>query len=274
MRKNGVDDENLTTKRKRRWTEDETRLALYLYFQLPFGQLHQKNPEIQKLAIMIDRSPSSVAMKLANFASLDPKITATGRRGLSGASEQDRMIWAEFESDWSGQIANIESKIEKLSKSAKNKVKEKIEPFLFPDINSPSERQILSQRRIGQEFFRRAVLANFEYCCCITGIAEPSLLIASHIIPWAENERLRHNPANGLALSPTFDRAFDIGLIGVDEDRRLLVSENLKNHPNKATREFFTPFSGKRISDPIRFHDSNDFLEWHRRERFKGESAL
>jgi hypothetical protein len=32
-------------------------------------------------------------MKLGNLASLDPAITATGRRGLTGASTLDRQIW-------------------------------------------------------------------------------------------------------------------------------------------------------------------------------------
>lgn len=83
-----------------RWTADETKRALYLYFQLPFGKLHSGNPEIIRLAGETGRTPSSIAMKLANFASLDPEITETGRRGLVGASALDREIWSEFHSDW------------------------------------------------------------------------------------------------------------------------------------------------------------------------------
>ena len=67
---------------RRRWSEEETVLALYLYFQLPFGKLHSRNPEIQQLATVLGRSNGSVAMKLVNFASLDPNIIASGRRGL------------------------------------------------------------------------------------------------------------------------------------------------------------------------------------------------
>lgn len=78
----------------RRWTEDETVLALWLYFQLPFGKLHSGNPEIKELAQLIRRTDSSVAMKLCNFASLDPKILSTGRKGLAGASKLDREMYA------------------------------------------------------------------------------------------------------------------------------------------------------------------------------------
>jgi putative restriction endonuclease len=80
---------------RRRWSEEETRQALQLYLRTPFGQLHDRNPEIVALAKKIDRTPSSVAMKLGNFASLDPKITRTGRKGLCNASAQDRLIWRE-----------------------------------------------------------------------------------------------------------------------------------------------------------------------------------
>lgn len=79
-----------------RWSEAETKRALYLYFQMPFGQIHSGNPEIIALAQRIGRTPSSVAMKLANFASLDPAITRTGRKGLEGASALDRAVWSEF----------------------------------------------------------------------------------------------------------------------------------------------------------------------------------
>src|SRR5688500_7875441 len=63
---------------------------------LPFGRLHGRNPEIIQLAAKIGRTPSALAMKACNFASLDPAFLATRRRGLSGASEADRAVWAEF----------------------------------------------------------------------------------------------------------------------------------------------------------------------------------
>ena len=84
----------------KRWTEDETKLALFLYFQLPFGKLHSGTAEIKQLAASLGRTPSSVAMKLSNFASLDPKIVNSGRRGLDGASKLDRQVFASFQNNW------------------------------------------------------------------------------------------------------------------------------------------------------------------------------
>jgi DNA (cytosine-5)-methyltransferase 1/putative restriction endonuclease len=34
-------------------------------------------------------------MKLGNFASLDPKITVTGRKGLTKSTALDRLVWNE-----------------------------------------------------------------------------------------------------------------------------------------------------------------------------------
>jgi putative restriction endonuclease len=76
------------------WTEDEQILALNLYHLLPFGRLHKGAKEIISLASIMARTPSSVAMKLCNFASLDPVIYESGRKGLQGASQADRALWA------------------------------------------------------------------------------------------------------------------------------------------------------------------------------------
>jgi hypothetical protein len=73
------------TVRNNRWSREQLKLAFHLYCQLPFGKLHSRNAEIVELAQLIGRTPSAVAMKLVNFASLDPAITSTGRAGLGNA---------------------------------------------------------------------------------------------------------------------------------------------------------------------------------------------
>lgn len=47
----------------------------------------------------------------------------------------------------------------------------------------------------------------------MSGLAEPRLLIASHIVPWSKDKTNRLNPSNGLCLSAIHDRAFDQGFI-------------------------------------------------------------
>ncbi len=63
------------------WTREELILGLNLYRKLPFGKLHSRTPEIVQLAELVDRTPSSVAMRLNNFASVDPFHQ---QRGIGG----------------------------------------------------------------------------------------------------------------------------------------------------------------------------------------------
>jgi len=171
---------------RRSWTDEETILALYLYFQLPFGRLHAGNPEIRHLASSIHRSSSSVAMKLCNFASLDPKITETGRKGLAGASKRDRALYAAFSQDWTGLVGRAESLWQSRVDPSEQRqtqpaVRDTRDDFRFQPWQGASTSQALIEQRVGQGFFRRAVLANYEERCAITGIADPRLLVASHI---------------------------------------------------------------------------------------------
>lgn len=60
-----------------------------------------------------------------------------------------------------------------------------------------------SKRRKGQDYFRRMILTNYGGRCALTGMDIPQLLLASHIIPWAEkaHKQDRLNPCNGICLS-------------------------------------------------------------------------
>ena len=263
---------------RKRWSEEETVLALYLYFQLPFGKLHSSNPEIQQLAGAIGRSGSSVAMKLCNFASLDPKITESGRKGLAGASRLDRETYAKFGQDWTGLVARAEdfwtAQVEPSEPVfASTRVNDKHSEFRFTPYEGASTMQALVNQRVGQDFFRRAVVANYEETCCITGIADPRLLTASHIKPWGKDIDNRHNPANGLLLSATLDRAFDRGLITVDRHRRIHISQQLRESRSRETRDYFVQFEQVMLRPAIRFDPDPAFLEWHSDHRFIDRNA-
>src|SRR5687768_1656515 len=82
-----------------KWTREHFLMALNLYCKLPFGKLHKGNPIIIEVAGKMGRTPSSLGMKLCNFASLDPVQQARGIKGLQGATVEDRRMWAEFQGD-------------------------------------------------------------------------------------------------------------------------------------------------------------------------------
>jgi hypothetical protein len=66
----------------KRWTEDELTIAFFLYYQMPFGKIHSRNPIIESVANKIERTASALAMKMLNFSSLDPEILKSGRPGF------------------------------------------------------------------------------------------------------------------------------------------------------------------------------------------------
>lgn len=259
--------------KRRPWTDEETTLALYLYFQTPFGKIDQRNPEIQRLAAMFGRSSSSIAMKLANFASLDPKVTGLGKKGLAGASKLDRQLYARFAQDWDSLVKVAADKWAVGSSDydeppSVDRVRDRDAQSDFRGFSGPSVVEATIQQRRGQDFFRRAVLANYEESCCITGIAEPKLLVASHILPWGENVENRHNPANGVLLSATMDKAFDQGLLTIERTGIIRVAKRLTSHPTSQTREFFQGFDEARVRAAVRFDPDPAFLDWHNEHRF------
>lgn len=60
------------------WTKEELILAFNLYLKTPFGKMHSTNKEVIHLANLIGRSSNSIALRLVNFASVDPVLKARG----------------------------------------------------------------------------------------------------------------------------------------------------------------------------------------------------
>jgi len=92
-----------------------------------------------------------------------------------------------------------------------------------------TEAERLVVQRVGQDLFRNALMDYWQGRCCVTGLAVPALLRASHIKPWAkclsDDERL--DVFNGLLLAPHIDALFDGGWITFSNEGKLLVSEAL-----------------------------------------------
>lgn len=249
-----------------RWTKEQLKLAFHLYCQLPFGKLDMRTPEVIKLAGLIGRTPGAVAMKLSNFASLDPAITSTGRKGLEGASNLDREIWDEFHTDW--EALAVESELLRRKMDADAQLIDESEEQLAPEDFTGETRKVITEQRIKQTFFRRAVLSSYRGRCCMSGLSESRLLVASHIVPWSKDKANRLNPSNGLCLSAIHDRAFDKGLITLTDDFKIVVSEELKRKKESFIIEVLLPLDGRLIELPERFMPSVEFLSRHRVDLF------
>lgn len=258
---------------RRNWQREELLLALNLYCRLPFGQYHNRNPEIIKLAGFIRRTPNAVAMKLSNFASFDPYHQLRGIKGLQNAGQADRDIWDEFSTNWD-ELA-VESEIAYAQLSG--------EELLSPVIASPvtdidiiefsgsteAERKV--KVRLGQQFFRKVIMTSYASKCCVCGMPIPELLIASHIVPWRDDENLRVNPHNGLCLCTLHDKGFDRGFFTVGEDYKIVIGKAVRQYlPNSAVHTGFKIYEGQNISLPDKFLPRQDLLAIHRDQYFLG----
>jgi len=249
-----------------RWTKEQLKLAFNLYCQLSFGKLHKGNKEIIELAGLIGRTPSALAMKLCNVASLDPAITDSGRSGLGNASALDREVWDEFNADWDRlamECLHIHEKLRAEKGLPQSDEIEGAEPEDIDDFTG-EKRRVLTEQRIRKHFFRRAVLSSYRGQCCMSGLSDSRLLIASHIVPWSKDKENRLNPRNGLCLSALHDKAFDRGLIALDDDFRVMLSRDLKQRNEPFVKQFFHQLAGQVITLPERFVPDKGFLARHR----------
>jgi putative restriction endonuclease len=246
----------------RPWTRNELIVALNLYLKLPFGKLHSRTIEIVRLAELIGRTPSAMAMRLSNFASVDPYHQNRGIVGLVGGRRQVEPIWDEFAGDKEALIFESEIILAELEKLPL----EKKYAHLLKGISAiQGEDKIRETKtRVNQQVFREIVLSNYSERCAISGISIPSLLVSSHIIPWALNETERLNPENGICLSALYDRAFDKGLITVNQEFNVIISDKLKSNDSKIWyQKHFHFYDGKPIILPKKYYPKREFLAYH-----------
>jgi hypothetical protein len=117
--------------------------------------------------------------------------------------------------------------------------------------------------RVKQSIFRKKVLENFNYQCCLTYVKENELLVASHIIPWATKIETRLSPHNGLCLSVLYDSLFDKGYFTINKTNEVVITSRLGSL-SKQTQEWLNEVSGKKIALPQKYEISRDAFEYHR----------
>jgi len=119
--------------------------------------------------------------------------------------------------------------------------------------------------------FKRVVPQIYHNTCCISGLNisatfAVSMIDACHIIPFSESHD--DTITNGIALSPNMHRAFDRGLITIDTDYKVRVSDRfIEEAPSPYS---IKQFAGKRILLPNdeKYHPNRENLERHGNEKF------
>ena len=105
------------------------------------------------------------------------------------------------------------------------------------------------------------------------GINIPELLVAGHIIPWAEGTpQQKLDPENGICLSALYDKAFDKGLITISpDDFTVILSSALREYESQEYFDMhFGNINGQKIMMPIEHQPNRDYLAYHRDRLFMG----
>lgn len=242
------------------WTKEQTIVALRTYFIIPFNKANNSNQEIITTSKTIGRSINSVKMKIGNFGSLDPELAKRGIVGLSGASNLDRDVWNEF----AGNKEKLAYESTELLAKFSNKNISDIVVLKEVEIAQGKEKRRMIKTRVNQSFFRDSILGIYDSKCCITGLNISKLLIASHIVPWASDEKNRLNPENGLCLNSIHDRAFDEGLITITTEYKVKLSKALLDfRKDDSIRTFFMGYNNSKITMPERYFPNKKFLDFH-----------
>lgn len=247
------------------WTRDETIVAFNVYCKIPFKDCSKSHPTIKTYADLLGRTPSALAMKIGNIGRLDPDLQKRGIKGLVHGAKMEEEIWNEFYNN--PELLAYES--EKVLAELQGKtIQENIE-INIDDLPEGIEREAIVKQRVNQSFFRMAVLSSYNNCCCISGVCNPEMLDACHIVEWSQDFVNRTNPKNGLCMTPFFHRAYDKMLMAISPDFNIYISDELlQNIQNEKFAQYIRSINGDKIIMPDRFFPEKDLLQIHY-ERFR-----
>jgi putative restriction endonuclease len=114
------------------------------------------------------------------------------------------------------------------------------------------------KQRLHQASFREAVITAYNGRCALSGLPEPLLLDAAHIVEDKDERFGQPIVPNGIPLSKIHHAAFDAHLIGIDPDYRLHVSERLLGRDDGPMLEALKGLNGAIIHLPNRTKDRPD----------------
>ncbi len=119
---------------------------------------------------------------------------------------------------------------------------------------------------IRSNVFKKEIPKIYNFTCCISGlridaIENISMIDACHIIPFAES--YNDTISNGIALCPNLHRAYDRGLISIDENFKVIINKNF-SEPFRSVYNI-KQFENVKIILPmnISHFPSNDSIKYH-----------
>jgi putative restriction endonuclease len=247
------------------WTTEQLQTAFFLYLQTKPNEVSEDAEPIARLAAGLRKSRQAVAAKLRTLAQLDPMLMTRDDRASHNITGTDEAVWEGFKHDWTAATLSAARAFEATvgdywDKISATHMGADDSEYLFKEGRSA---EAIVQVRRDQYLFRRAVLSSYGATCCMSGLNQERLLIASHIVPWSADKKNRLNPANGLCLSVLHDRAYDQGMLTVLPDFTVKIREELLQMKSEELAGVFRKNEGRKIRLPGRFPPQADFLLDH-----------
>ena len=242
------------------WTEEELKMAISLYGKIPFKRTHKTSPEVIYWAKIIGRSPGGLYTKLCNLGHFDKSMREIGVGGLSHTGKLDPIIWRLFEEN----PEKIIYEGQQLLAARMGKTIEEFTGINTENLPEGKMRETIIRQRVGQCFFREAVLLAYNSHCCITGIAIPSLLEACHISSWRDDEKNRTNPKNGICMNAFFHKAYDNYLMAITPNFEIVVSNQMIECTNdERFQAYLFSLKNRKILMPEKFSPDKELLANH-----------
>ena len=224
---------------------------------------------------------SKIAMKsfsnlqsAINYAEIDVELFGF----LNKKEEREIIKFAVLDKYFSNSKKNFptDNGIEYLNNLENNILNESSEVYKKKLLKLESELQnegFEEEKFIRGNIFKRQVPIIYQNTCAISGLQinatfNVSLIDACHIVPFSNS--YDDTITNGISLTPTLHRAFDRGLISIDDNYCVIISDKF-NENNIKSKYSINQFEGKEILLPKneKYFPNLENLNWHRNIIFK-----
>ncbi len=127
----------------------------------------------------------------------------------------------------------------------------------------PDSFSTVKTRGSAQQVFAKKVKSNYDGRCALTGISSAEFLVASHIVPWSVDQKIRLDPSNGICFSVLIDRAFENGYLQVEDDLTVTI-DLTKIGSDAKLRKQLESFHGAKLTVPKKNPPSVAYLKRRR----------
>lgn len=241
------------------WTDDELIVACYIY-----KTDWSYSEKIRQALLHLGRNESSIKFRFGNFDNFKK-----GSGGFGNGGPHAKRIWDEY-SKKPEEMAQLAEKIIDSGKVGffSNSDSELAMMTGSMDLEEGSYREYITKYRVNQDKLRAATLRYANEKCCITGISDKSILVASHIKPWSAcAPKEMTDVHNALCLNIFHDKLFDKYRMTVNESMEIIYDPILeKQIPEKLYRSMIGEYTEIKVNENNR--PDPKYLEYHN-NRFK-----